>query len=327
MPEHDVTGQKKLEKTEKNKLVSTMNSQEMYRNLMAWDISSYLGEPVFNPPIQRHATLLASASPEQKIIISRQLQQTYGNKYVQRLIESINARVESTINQPGSIYEHGIDRITNILTNSVPLQIRRQKEGEDDQKMIPARNIIQQQKDKDSGETTHIVTGSEEEAEASLRESVGLLSGGLESQYIVIILRSIGACQQLGLEESKYKWAWDEIARVAVDLLKARIETLDADECRQEITAELIKFSAEIQQLGVDEGVIQVALDKALAQAKEQLTNAVWMMRRKPDEAAAETIRRRLENVMIFGGAASPEVNDAIELLQMWIESLGWTVG
>jgi hypothetical protein len=60
------------------------------------DISSYLlGDTPFNPPIQGHSALLANApSREARTAIAHQLQQTYGNRYVQRLFNSIELQTK-----------------------------------------------------------------------------------------------------------------------------------------------------------------------------------------------------------------------------------------
>lgn len=124
MPEHEVSGQKKQEQAHQRKRVSTMDSQPMSQNLMAWDISSYLiGPTPFSPPIQRHAALLSNASPKQRFIITRQLQQTYGNKYVQRLLNSMFIKPKLTVGAADDPYEHEADRVAEQGMNMPTLEV------------------------------------------------------------------------------------------------------------------------------------------------------------------------------------------------------------
>jgi hypothetical protein len=72
-----------------------------------------VGDTTFNPPVEKHTALLSKASSEQRVIIARQLQQTYGNKYVQRLVQSMNVQTKLSVNQPGDVYEEEADRVAD----------------------------------------------------------------------------------------------------------------------------------------------------------------------------------------------------------------------
>lgn len=49
-----------------------------------------IGPTTFQPPTKMHADLIASTkSPEKRAAVVRQLQQTYGNRYVQSLVETL----------------------------------------------------------------------------------------------------------------------------------------------------------------------------------------------------------------------------------------------
>jgi hypothetical protein len=119
MSEHEVSGQKKQEKTERTQRASALNNSPLSQELMAWDISSYLmGEAAFNPPLQRHAALLAEApSAEVRDMLARQLQQTYGNHYVQRLVSSIELQTKLTVGAVGDPLELEADRVAEQVMN------------------------------------------------------------------------------------------------------------------------------------------------------------------------------------------------------------------
>jgi hypothetical protein len=66
----------------------------------------------FNSPPDQHARLLAKlGSHSQRAGFLMQLQQTHGNRYVQRLIKPIAPQAKLIVNTPGDIYEQEADRV------------------------------------------------------------------------------------------------------------------------------------------------------------------------------------------------------------------------
>ena len=104
MSVHDIAGQEEQKRNQKKRL-SPQIAHPSSQNPMGWHASSYLRETPFNPPIGRHAALLLNASPEQQVTLSRDLQQTYGNRYVQRLMDSINVRAKAVAVPVGGGWE------------------------------------------------------------------------------------------------------------------------------------------------------------------------------------------------------------------------------
>ena len=71
---------------------------------------SSLSETPFYPRMEDHATMLtkvSSASERDNFIM--QLHLTYGNSYVQRLMESVDIQAKLTISSPGDVYEKEAD--------------------------------------------------------------------------------------------------------------------------------------------------------------------------------------------------------------------------
>ncbi len=94
MSEHEIAT-KKQEKTDSARRDGVQDHQLPSQSLLAWDISSYLiANTPYKPNIQKHVDVLSNASSEQVAVISRQLQQAYGNRYIQRLVESIQVKPE-----------------------------------------------------------------------------------------------------------------------------------------------------------------------------------------------------------------------------------------
>ena len=127
MPEHQSASQKRQKETDKTRRTQGPDSQPVTKESMALDNSFYLlGDLSFNPNIQSHVSLLSGASSEQRLVIARQLQQTYGNQYVHRLAELMNMQTKLSVSTPGDASELEANRVadnvmqTEILPDTVP---------------------------------------------------------------------------------------------------------------------------------------------------------------------------------------------------------------
>ena len=70
-----------------------------------------------------HAAMLADTSSDgQRANLVLQLQRTYGNAYVQRLLASMNARAKLTVSQPGDQYEKEADRVADAVMQASQLE-------------------------------------------------------------------------------------------------------------------------------------------------------------------------------------------------------------
>lgn len=87
--------------------------------MLSGDVTSYvLGTVLPGGNIQRHAGLFSRASPEGRRLIARQLQQTYGNRYVQRLVQSIGLQAKLAVSQPDDVFEQEAERVAEAVTKS-----------------------------------------------------------------------------------------------------------------------------------------------------------------------------------------------------------------
>ena len=176
-----------------------------------------------------------------------------------------------------------------------------------------------------AAETEGAAADPKEKAKSELTKAVSNIAGGaLEQEYIKILLRSVQACQILGLGEDTWRWALDEAARVAVDVLKAKIATLDVESSDPRIIEGLVRAVEKVQELGEEEGAVETAWKNAFDMAMDQLTGAVRMLKATPTEAAALTVTIKLINLMLLGGADKPEATEASKLLTVWREGSGW---
>jgi hypothetical protein len=93
---------------------------------------SALTETPFYPRMEEHAEILSripySAQRHEFII---HLNNTYGLRYAQRLVESVNAQAKLTVNAPNDIYEQEADRVAEAVTKSINNPVQRQDEEEE----------------------------------------------------------------------------------------------------------------------------------------------------------------------------------------------------
>ena len=94
--------------------------------------ANMVGETPFKPPIKRHVTMLSRVeSDEMKAHLVLQLQRTYGNSYVQRLLDSLKVQAELNISSPDDMYEREADRVAEKVVQAMGTDVQRQAEEEE----------------------------------------------------------------------------------------------------------------------------------------------------------------------------------------------------
>ncbi|MFC1892707.1 DUF4157 domain-containing protein [Chloroflexota bacterium] len=351
------------------------------------------------PSVNRHAAILAQVhSNEQRANLIIQLQQSYGNAYVQQVMGRIQSEkgsgkrlepetrseMERAFKQDFSdvrihadatadklpeelgakaftsgkdiffqkgIYQPGSEAGKSLLGHELTHVVQQESGSEASQSSIGrAGDTLEQEAtwvgravsdgypasvekasavpalQCQSTETEETAAAdTKEKGKADLTEAVEDIAGGkLEQEYIKILLRSVQACQMLGLSEDTWQWAWDEAARVAIDALKTRIPALEVDSSDPRILEGLLKAAEDVQELGGEEEVVETAWTEAFDLARDQLASAKDLLSRIPSKAAAETVTMKLLNLMLLGGADAPEAIAALDLLSTWREGSGW---
>jgi len=134
MAEHQKASQKNKEDAEQKHRLKQKEPQTSFDHFHAWEQGTVaITETPFWPRMDEHAELLAMPhSDEQRASLVLQLQQTYGNRYVQRLIESMRGQAKLTVNDPNDIYEQEADSVAHAVSNHAPTQIQRQEEEEEE---------------------------------------------------------------------------------------------------------------------------------------------------------------------------------------------------
>jgi hypothetical protein len=96
-----------------------------------------LGVSAMEPPMESHAALLGdprfsrSANNAQRARTVTELQATYGNQYVQRLVESFDVQRKPTVGSPDDQYEKEADRVADAVTRASTPNIQRKAEPEE----------------------------------------------------------------------------------------------------------------------------------------------------------------------------------------------------
>jgi hypothetical protein len=150
MAEHERATKKKQDDSDQKHRVRQPEPESSFDRFLAYEqgISPVTKSP-FRPDIGRHASLLAQAhSDELKANHVLHLQQTYGNKYVQRLLKSMAVQAKLTVNAPNDIYEQEADRVAETVTRALATKVQRQEEEEEEEE-VQAKPFLQRQEEEE----------------------------------------------------------------------------------------------------------------------------------------------------------------------------------
>ena len=143
MAEHERATQNKQADIDQKHRIKQQDSEPLSSQIHDWGegISSMTEYP-FNPRMDEHAELLAQAASHSDVAVHNlvmQLHQTYGNRYVQRLLNSNVVQAKLTVNAPGDIYEQEADRIADEVISAEKSQVQRQEEEEEEEEELQAQ--------------------------------------------------------------------------------------------------------------------------------------------------------------------------------------------
>ena len=140
MAEHEGSAKNKERDVDQKRHSRQKESEPSFDKFHAWDTEmSSLTETPFEPPMGKHAQLLAMArSDVKRSNLVLHFQRTYGNKYVQRLIESMAVQAKLAVNAPNDVYEQEADRVADAVTKAAKLKaLRQEAEEEEEVQMQP----------------------------------------------------------------------------------------------------------------------------------------------------------------------------------------------
>jgi len=134
------------------------------------------------PSVESIATQLSGIHTGERAPALLALQQTHGNRYVQRVVFGIQAKLK--IGQPGDVYEQEADRVADAVMRMPEPQLRRQPEEEED--LIQTKPLVNQitpfvqRQVEEGGEIlqTEKRGGTTPEVTRNLESSINALKGG-----------------------------------------------------------------------------------------------------------------------------------------------------
>jgi hypothetical protein len=105
---------------------------------------NFLTETRFQPSLSRHAALLSGHnSKENKAGLLLELQRSYGNNYVQRLLEKIKVQAQLTVSNPGDPCEQEAERVASEVSSALSAGIQRQELPEEEELQTKSNLQIQ----------------------------------------------------------------------------------------------------------------------------------------------------------------------------------------
>jgi len=160
MAQHKQINREGQEELEKDSHQKKRTHQPLYDQLKATDEGVVHGiDFQVEPSADRHAVLLANAhSDKQRAHLVIQLQQSYGNAYVQRLLSSKAMQAKLTVNPPDDQYEREADRVADVVAQTSVSEVQRQPEEEEEEEPLQAKAISQIQRQLEEEEEEEIQT-------------------------------------------------------------------------------------------------------------------------------------------------------------------------
>jgi hypothetical protein len=166
---HDKTGD-----VEQKHNTKKQDSKPLFERVHTWDEGPLsLTETPFQPRMDDHAAFLSAAgngAPLTNFVLH--LQQTYGNRYVQRLVESVRAQAKLTVSNPNDIYEQEADRVAETVTRSMKSPVQRQDIPEEEPVQTKASPQLQRQPEEEEELPVQTVTLQRQEEEELQMEAV-----------------------------------------------------------------------------------------------------------------------------------------------------------
>jgi hypothetical protein len=208
MAEHGRANRAKQEPEGEQKRTRRRDSERIADPVHARDEGNLtIGETPFRPPVEKHRTLLSMArSAEGRAGIVLQLQRTYGNRYVERLLKTMRTQAMLTVNPPDDVYEQEADRVADAVTRTLNARSQRQPLPEEEE-LIQGKSRIQRQLPEEEEELLQgksLVQRQPEEEEELQMEATGSSSATVSEELETRINAARGSGQPLseGVRES-----------------------------------------------------------------------------------------------------------------------------
>jgi chemotaxis protein histidine kinase CheA len=172
MAEHKRTSKKKQDESDRTHRAGQKESQPYSEKSHLWGQATLsIGETPFSPRIDKHAELIAMAtSDEAKTNLILNLQQTYGNKYVQGLLNSKVLQAKLAVSNPDDVYEQEADRVADMVTRRIASETQRQPEQEEEEIKAQRQDEEGEEEEEEEIQTQRQEEEGEEEEEEEEEE-------------------------------------------------------------------------------------------------------------------------------------------------------------
>jgi hypothetical protein len=169
----------KEEKAEQKHRVKQQESEQVFDRSHAWDQGSRsLTETPFHPQMDEHVAILSRIPfTAQRDNFILRLHETYGSRYVQRLMESMNVQAKLTVSDPNDVYEQEADRVAEAVTRAVQNPVTRQVEEEEMQMKPFLQRQKEQKKRNNTGPSMDHSTTLDQTVQRVERDETGNIVG------------------------------------------------------------------------------------------------------------------------------------------------------
>ena len=199
--------------------------------------------------VESIAMQLSGMHTVQRAPVLLALQQTHGNRYVQRVVSGIQAKLR--IGQPGDVYEQEADRVADAVMRMPERGVQRQVDEEEEEEILQTKPLVDQ--------ITPLVQRQVEEEEEeemlqakSREDATSEVTNGLESQINAIK----GGGQPLAESERDYfepRFGYD-FGQVRVHADKQAAEAARAVDAKAYTMGRDVVFGARQFEPGTSEG-------------------------------------------------------------------------
>jgi len=94
------------------------------------------------PSVESIAMQMSGVSAAQRAPVLSALQQTHGNRYVQRVVSGIQAKLK--VGQPGDKYEQEADRVADAVMRMPEPNVQREVDEEEEEELLQTKPLVEQ---------------------------------------------------------------------------------------------------------------------------------------------------------------------------------------
>jgi len=171
MAERENKTKKNTQEGDQKGHLTRKESPPLSQQFHAWEQGALsIGETPFWPRTDAHAEMLARVpSHERRYNLVMHLQQTYGNRYVQRLVEPMKVQAKLTVNAPNDVYEQEADGVAEAVTRTIASSAQRQEE---EMAMSKPTSTIQRQEEEEGEKPVQMNVSHSQRQEVPEEEEV-----------------------------------------------------------------------------------------------------------------------------------------------------------